>query len=167
MVIAIYTICSLATLFLLTSLIIKKINNMSSTSTQFSQFSEDPFTLSNNSSLFSVNEYKYVPRQDGQPQLLTCYIMPSSNSVLWIEPTNSCANMDQVNTSSDEACITKPLIFKQVLRQVGVKRFNFLTSDRQIAIDTNKSCCGSLCVSKLGKTNLRILQEKYLSLNGE
>ena len=38
-----------------------------------------------------------------------------------------------------------------------------MTSDRQIAIDTNKSCCGSLCVSKLGKTNLRILREKYLS----
>ena len=31
----------------------------------------------------------------------------------------------------------------------------------------NKSCCGSLCLSKFGKTNLRILQEKYLSLNGE
>ena len=47
--------------------------------------------------------------------------------------------MDQVNASSDEACITKPLTFKQVPRQVNVKRLNFLTLNRQIAIDTNKS----------------------------
>ena len=42
-----------------------------------------------------------------------------------------------------------------------------MTSDRQIAIDTSRSCCGSQCLSKFGKTNLRVLREKYLSLNGE
>ena len=75
-----------------------------------------------------------------------------------------CAKCDRVDTSSDEACVTKPLIFKRIPRQVSVKR---LTSDRQIALDTNNSCCGSLCLSKFGKINLTILREKYLSLNGE
>ena len=49
----------------------------------------------------------------------------------------------------------------------SVKRYNFLCSDRQISIDLCKICCGSLCLSKFGKANLRGLQEKYSSLNGD
>ena len=86
--------------------------------------------------------------------------MQRSKSFFSIEPVSSCglqqmtgcAKSDKGDTSSDEACVTKPLIFKRISRQVSVKRFNFLTSNRQIEIDTNKSCCGSLRLSKFGKT---------------
>ena len=46
----------------------------------------DPLTLSNNSSLFLDNEYKYVPNQDAQPQLTNCDVMPSLNVVFSINP---------------------------------------------------------------------------------
>ena len=147
---------------------------MSSTSTKISLFSIDSFTLSNNS-LFSVDEYNHLGVAKGHRQHSYSDVMQRSKSFFSIEPVSSCglqqmtgcAKSDKGDTSSDEACVTKPLTFKRISRQVSVKRFNFLTSDRQIAIDTSRSCCGSQCLSKFGKTNLRVLREKYLSLNGE
>ena len=51
---------------------------------------------------------------------------------------------ERVNTSSDEACIYHPLTFRRIPWQISVKRFNFFSSGRQIAFDTNKSCCEHL-----------------------
>ena len=132
---------------------------MSSTSTKISLFSIDSFTLSNNS-LFSVDEYNHLGVAKGQRQHSSSDAMQRSNSFFSIEPVKfcgleqviGCAKSDKGDTCSDEACVTKPLIFKRISRQVSVKRFNFLTSNRQIEIDTNKSCCGSLRLSKFGKT---------------
>ena len=49
---------------------------------------------------------------------------------------------------------------------MSVKRNNLLCLDCQIAFDISKLCCGNLCLLKFGKTNLRGLQHKYLSVNG-
>ena len=98
----------------------------------------------------------------------------SSNSLFSIDPYNNapstslqCASCDLNEISIDEVSKTNPLIFKRVPRQVSYKRFNFRCSDRQIICDSSKSCCGNLCLNKFGKINLRRMQEKYLSLNGE
>ena len=147
---------------------------MSSTSSRISLFFVDPFTLSNNS-LFYVDEYNYLHVKNKEHQSLNCDVTKRSNSMFSIDPLNSssselskqCVDSGKVDTSIDEACVKEPINFRKIPRQVSSKQLNFLTSDRQIVLDTNKSCCGSLCLSKFGKANLRGLQQKYLSLNGD
>ena len=125
---------------------------MSSTSTKISLFSIDSFTLSNNSLL--ITRYNHLGIAKGQCQHSSSNVMQRSNSLFSIKPVKSCglqqvtgcAKTDKGDRSSDEACVTKPLTFKRILDKC-FKRFNFLTSDRQIAIDTNKSCWGSQCLS--------------------
>ena len=141
---------------------------MSSTSSRMSLFSVDPFTLSNNS-VFSIDEYNHLCVQNGLRQRSNCDVMHSSNTLFSMGPLNlsgfqmskRCANSDRVDTSSDEACVNQPLTFRRIPQQVSIKRFKFLSSDRQIAFDTNKSCYGNLCLSKFGKANIRGLQQKY------
>ena len=74
---------------------------------------------------------------------------------------------ERADSSSDGVCVNKPIVFRRIPRQVSLRRYNFLCSDRQIAMDTSKPCCGNLCLTKFGKANLRGLRQKYLSLNGE
>ena len=147
---------------------------MSSNST--SLFSVDPYTFSNHSD-FSIDEYNHPSSPKALSQTMGFDVGDSSNSLFSIEPFNSrpkqigiqhsgtCASTDKEST--DDACSSQPLTFKRVPRQVSVKRFTFLCSDRQIVCDSSKTCCGNLCLSKFGKANLRVMREKYLSLNGE
>ena len=161
-------------LYFSTHLISTKISKMSSTFSKISLFSVDPFTLSNNS-LFSVDEYNYLGVKNKEHQRSNCDVTNRSNSFFSIDPLNSsssevrkqCVHNEKVDTSIDEACVKEPINFRKIPRQVSSKQLNFLTSDRQIVLDTNKSCCGSLCLSKFGKANLRGLPQKYLSLNGD
>ena len=147
---------------------------MSSTSSKSSLFSIEPFKLSNNS-LFSIEEYNHINNK-------RCHVESnddvgqSSNSLFSIEPFNLgrlrnnkvvTNHEDSSLCNVDEDCVNKPLNFQRVPRQVSVKRYNFLCSDRQIAFDICKPCSGNLCLSKFGKANLRGLQQKYLSLNGD
>ena len=150
---------------------------MSCASSRSSLFSVDPYVLSSNS-YFSVDEYKVPSVSKGPGENVSCDVGNNSNSLFSIDPfkrpgqsgiqdSKSCASIDKDETTSGEACVTKPLTFKRVPRQVSVKRYNFLCSDRQIVCDSSKTCCGNLCLNKFGKSNLRIMREKYLSLNGE
>ena len=147
---------------------------MSSNSSENSLFSIEPVILYDNS-LFSIKEYSHVSNKkchiktnDDQEQ--------SSTSIFSIEPLNlgesRYIKVDKTHVESslsnpNDECVSMPLNFRRVPRQVSVKRYNFLCSDRQISIDLCKLCSGSLCLSKFGKTNLRGLREKYLSLNGD
>ena len=74
---------------------------------------------------------------------------------------------ERVDSSSDGVCVNKTIHFRRIQRQVSLRRYNFLCSDRQIAFDTSKPCCGNLCFTKFGKANMRGLRQKYLSLNGD
>ncbi len=62
---------------------------------------------------------------------------------------------------------TGPLRFERIPRHVSAKRFDFLTSERQLIIDSAKNCCLSECLSKIGRRGLKQIRLGYLSLNGE
>ena len=147
---------------------------MSSKSSENSLFSIEPVILSDNS-LFSIEEYSHVNNK-------RCHVKANDNQeqsctpIFSIEPLNigkaryikvDTTHVESSLSNATEDCVNKPLNFQRVPRQVSVKRYNFLCSDRQISIDICKVCCGSLCLSKFGKANLRGLRQKYLSLNGD
>ena len=147
---------------------------ISSNSSENSLFSIRLVILSDNS-LFSIKEYSHVNNKrchiknnDDQEQ--------SSTSIFWIEPLNlgesRYIKVDKMHVESslsnpNDDCVNKPLNFRRVPRQVIVKQYNFLCSNRQIAIDICKVCCGNLCLSNFGKENLRGLRHSCLSLNGD
>ena len=147
---------------------------MSSKSSENSLFSIEPIAFSDNS-LFSIEEYSHIKKNkcqikniEDEEQNLT--------TIFSIEPLNlgesRYIQVDKIDVESsllnpNDEVVSMPLKFRRIPRQVSVKRYNFLCSDRQISIDLCKLCCGSLCLSKFGKTNLRGLREKYLSLNGD
>ena len=140
---------------------------MSSKSSENSLFSIEPIVLSDNS-LFSIEEYSHIKNKKSQIKNIEDEEQ-SSTSIFSIEPLNlgesRYIKVDKTHVESslsnpNDDCVNKPLNFRRVPRQVSVKRYNFLCSDRQISIDLCKLCCGSLCLSKFGKTNLRGVARK-------
>ena len=100
----------------------------------------DPYALSSNSYV-SIDEYRVPSVSKRLGENVNCDIGNNSNSLFSIDPFNvsgqnsiqvrkCCASIDKDETTTDEACVTKPLTFKRVPRQVSVKRFNFLCYDR-------------------------------------
>ena len=146
---------------------------MSSTSSRVTLFSVESYA-SSNSSYFSIEEYNVksqVKRLVNQSNENT---NSSSNSLFSIDPYRVAPKIglpiasDEYNENSiDEVSQSKYFSFKRVSRQVSVRRFNFLCSDRQIICNSSKSCCVNLCLTKFERINLRRMREKYLSLDGD
>jgi hypothetical protein len=68
---------------------------------------------------------------------------------------------------TDISSSTTPISFKRISRRISSKRFDFLTSERQLLIDIAKKCCSLECLSKFGKKMLKQVRIQYFSLNGE
>ena len=52
-------------------------------------------------------------------------------------------------------------------RRIRVARFNLVTSDEQVGLDVNKTCCARGCMSLIGKSKLRELRRFYFSMTGD
>ena len=149
-------------------------NSMSSSSSRNSiQFLVEPYRFSDNSS-FSVKEYKcpQSTKRLNQEKHFNNSSSFFSTNLSWPElseivRSGPLVGDDNHDTSNDDVVVNQPLTFRRIPRQVSSKRFNFLCSDRQVICDSIKSCCGNDCLAKFGKANLRVLRQKYLSLNGE
>ena len=122
---------------------------MSSTSSKNSLFSIEPYTLSNNS-LFSIEEYNHGANQMSQHEESKSDAGKSHASFISIDEFNSgdihrsedVQASERVDSSSDGVCVNKPIHFRRIPRQVSLRRYNFLCSDRQIAFDTSKHAVG-------------------------
>ena len=140
---------------------------MSSTTSTNSLFSIEPYTLSNNS-LFSIEEYNHGANQMSQHEESKSDAGKSHASFISIDELNfgdihqsaDVPASERVDSSSNGVCVNKPILFRRIPRQVSLRRYNFLCSDRQIAFDTSKPCCGNLCLTKFRNANLQGLREK-------
>ena len=129
---------------------------MSSTSSKNSLFSIEPYTLSNNSlfsiepytlsnnSLFSIEEYNHGVNQMSPHEESNLDVGKSHGSFISIDEFHSgfAHQVDDVqaneraDSSSDGVCVNKSIVFRRIPRQVSLRRYNFLCSDRQITLES-------------------------------
>ena len=69
--------------------------------------------------------------------------------------------------AKDDNKSVSPLFFKRVSRRISRDRFALVTSEAQLTLDVNKTCCARGCMATIGKQNLRSLRRYYFSLNGD
>ena len=119
---------------------------MSTCSSLDSMISVEPYTESLDSRI-SVDEYD------------DCVALSSMDE----DPLET----QQVRDAPGSSSVVTPICFKRIPRRVSSKRFQYLTSEHQLRIDSVKKCCLSDCLVKFGKKELHSVRLYYFSLNGE
>ena len=76
-------------------------------------------------------------------------------------------NNQTVDDSTCNFSTPAPLCFKRFLRHVSSKRFEYMTFEHQLLIDSAKTCCLANYLPKFGKKSLKEVRLWYLSLNGD
>ena len=81
--------------------------------------------------------------------------------------SNAHQEEDTPMQAKDDNKSVSPLFFKRVSRRISRDRFAFVTSEAQLTLDVNKTCCARGCMATIGKQNLQSLRRYYFSLNGD
>ncbi|KAH7365155.1 hypothetical protein KP509_18G011500 [Ceratopteris richardii] len=109
--------------------------------------------------MFSVESFKLSNPQCNAAQPNAPLDLPSDPTIDLPSDSSACGATKKQSKLN--------LRFKRRSREVSRKRFKFLTSDRQIALDIVKHCCGLKCLYNLGMKKLKHIREKFLHLDSE
>ena len=74
-------------------------------------------------------------------------------------------NNQTVDDSTCNFSTPTPLCFKRVPRRVSSKRLEYMTSERQLLIDSAKTCCLANCFPMFGKNSLKDTHSKRQMLS--